>query len=200
VKDGKSFRINDMGAANFVGPISKNRTAWLKRAIAVEKWAKKRLFLWEGWSMAGRKGRSGRKPLSVEEHILRGTFRADRHGSTTTTAAGPPADPSTLARLGAGLADAGHALCAGMLHEFADWDSQSLAFLRAAAEAADRVAEYRALIARDGVVLKGVRGKLVPHPLLRHERAASAAMVAGLRSIECRRGTPEAALGRTGTR
>jgi phage terminase small subunit len=31
--------------------------------------------------MAGVKGRSGRPRLSAEEHRLRGTFRADRHGS-----------------------------------------------------------------------------------------------------------------------
>jgi hypothetical protein len=36
--------------------------------------------------VAGKAGRSGRKPMSVLEHRLRGTFRADRHGSLAARA------------------------------------------------------------------------------------------------------------------
>jgi hypothetical protein len=34
--------------------------------------------------MSGKRGRSGRRPLPIEEHLLRGTFRADRHGPRPT--------------------------------------------------------------------------------------------------------------------
>jgi hypothetical protein len=43
--------------------------------------------------MSGVKGRSGRRPLSVETHILRGTYRADRHGPHPVAAPAPAQRP-----------------------------------------------------------------------------------------------------------
>src|SRR4051812_1859958 len=49
--------------------------------------------------VSGKRGRSGRRPLPIAEHLLRGTFRPDRHGprpltSGSTAPALPP--PETL--------------------------------------------------------------------------------------------------------
>lgn len=134
--------------------------------------------------MAGTKGRSGRKRLSTTAHLLRGTFRPDRHRLPDPGVGAAAVDPAALVRLGEGLGEAGRQLIVEHLAEFSSWDARSRALLRTAAEAADRVAEVRAAIAADGVVRRGQRGKVTPHPLLRHERAAATQLMTALRAIE----------------
>ena len=52
--------------------------------------------------MAGVKGRSGRKPKPVREHMLRGTYRADRHAAAKAladrAARGPVPKPPAIVR------------------------------------------------------------------------------------------------------
>jgi hypothetical protein len=45
--------------------------------------------------VSSRKGRSGRKPMPVAEHVLRGTYRPERHGPLPENvfAMSPPAPP-----------------------------------------------------------------------------------------------------------
>ncbi len=76
---------------------------------------------------------------------------------------------SALARVTCGLGKAGRQLVADHLGALTDWDPRSLALLRQAAEARDRQVELAALLA-EGVLLRGPRGRLTVHPLLRHER------------------------------
>ena len=51
--------------------------------------------------MAGVKGRSGRKALSAREHLLRGTWRPDRHGPRPALHPGPGLFPPAAVQAGA---------------------------------------------------------------------------------------------------
>jgi hypothetical protein len=85
-----------------------------------------------------------------------------------------------------GLGVGGAALVAAHLDGLADWTPRDLALLRQAGEARDRQLELRAAIDAEGVVVAGL-----PHPALRAERQAGAAVVAALRGLDIR---PAAAL------
>jgi hypothetical protein len=97
-----------------------------------------------------------------------------------------PAAPTTHGSHGsapAGVADgleaAGAALVEAHLAALDDWSPRDLALLRQAAEARDRQTALAALIQRDGVAVGGA-----PHPLLRAERQAGAAVVTALRALD----------------
>ncbi len=154
--------------------------------------------------MAGVKGRSGRKPKPLQEHVLSGTYRRDRHGPLppamrATVLQGPgastvgatalsmpapsiPAPVEPPAALLEGLSAEGTDLVRSMFAEF-EFGPAEQPILRAAAEAIDRVAETRKLIAADGVLLTSTRGTRYAHPLLRHERAAVAQFLAAMRQL-----------------
>ncbi len=136
--------------------------------------------------MAGVKRRSGgRNRLSAETHILNGTFRADRHGprsaaplmigATALEIAVPPV-PSDLVT---GLRAPGRTFVTDVWAKYADWGPIALVLLRQAAEVTDALATYRSQLTKDGCLLKGLRGKRYPHPLLRVEGQARA-MLRGL--------------------
>lgn len=135
--------------------------------------------------MAGRKGRSGRRPVPVALHVARGTYRRDRHGPLPAPApvSAPPLPVGAPAWL-ADLKPAGRELATSLLAEFQGWSSQELAVLRVAAEARDRQAQMSSIIDAEGLVRRGRSGAPVAHPLIRHERAAGQQVVAALRQLD----------------
>ena len=127
--------------------------------------------------MAGVKGRSGRRPLPVSVHILKGTFRKDRHGARLAAGvegatALQPSVPFPPAALTAGLRERGLQLVLDLWGEYGSWEPQKLLLLHEAGVVADSLAEYAAVIAKDGKVVVTPRGHEVPHPLLRLQAQA----------------------------
>jgi phage terminase small subunit len=141
--------------------------------------------------MSGVKGKSGRRPLSLVQHVARGTYRRDRHGPLPSggratvlgntvlqlpTTAPSPADALTTAASGAEFV-------ARTLAEFEEWLPGDLVLLRLAGEAFDRVLELRVKIAASGVIVRVRGGQAGPNPLLRHERAAVASFAGLLKQL-----------------
>lgn len=122
--------------------------------------------------MSGVKGRSGRRPLPVSVHILRGTFRPGRHSallaaSVEGATALQPSVPFPPADLTAGLRERGLQLVLDLWGAYGSWEPQKLVLLHEAGIVADSLAEYAVVIARDGKTVVTPRGHEVPHPLLR---------------------------------
>ena len=131
--------------------------------------------------MSGRKFRSGPKPMPVAWHVAAGTYRPDRHGPLPATPAAPAApDAVDVDRLTAGLGDAGRALVLEHVEGLSDWTPRDFALLRQAGEARDRQVALAEAIGTN-VVVDGE-----PHPALRAERLAGAAVVAALRALDIR--------------
>jgi hypothetical protein len=140
--------------------------------------------------VAGRSGGHNRK--TAAEHVVGGTHRADRHGAALALvpAGAPPDVPGRdhdereKRHLLAGLSRASRALGRKLLAEYEGWGPAELASVRLALQALDRAEECRRRIADDGgLVLKGKRGAMKPHPLLRAERSWSAFAAATLRAL-----------------
>ena len=90
--------------------------------------------------MAGRPGRSGGgNALSLDEHLARGTFRADRHARLTLSP--PPREMSAAdtRRVLAGLPRPARALARRLLAEFSGWTPATLETLRAYVLSCDRL-------------------------------------------------------------
>ena len=123
--------------------------------------------------MAGRKGRSGgHNRVSAQEHLLRGTFRKDRHTTRRSPAFADNHAPANEAaavppdELLAGLGEAGRALVL-KLYPTGGWSVTAQIFLRIAASRLDLASTARAILARDGLLLDEKR-----HPMLLVERQA----------------------------
>lgn len=130
--------------------------------------------------MAGKKGRSGRRPLSVAEHVLKRTFRADRHARPTnvaTAAATRPEEPVPPPYITVGLREEGVRFVVGCWLEYGPWSSADLALLRQAAELVDDLERHRLRLLADGDVVAGARG-MHPHPLLKVQREARVCLLA----------------------
>lgn len=100
-------------------------------------------FLTERIAVSGKKGRSGRKWLSVENHLVRGTFRPDRHGPWpevvgTAALSAPAGAPEDLL---AGLGGVGARFVGDLWRSYAGWNASKLLLLRRAGELADATAE-----------------------------------------------------------
>ncbi len=135
--------------------------------------------------MAGKPGRSGRKPKPLRVHLIAGSYRRDRHGplpaggraavlkmpESTTYAPDPVA-------LVAGLESEGHQLVIEMLAEYSGWAPGDLRALRLAAELLDRRSQLRTLIAAlpPGETDQALR-------LLHAERRSGAEFLAAMKSI-----------------
>jgi hypothetical protein len=91
--------------------------------------------------MAGVAGRSGGwNRIGVTEHVLRGTFRADRHAVRLSEPEASPVSPADRARVLRGLAAEARRVAAGLLDEFDGWNTGSLQVLRQYAISAGRLA------------------------------------------------------------
>jgi hypothetical protein len=94
--------------------------------------------------MAGTPGRSGgANKISIAEHLARGTFRPGRHGGKTDPPA-LPVSPADRRRLLDGLRPEARRVAAGLLGEYADWDSSSLSTLRSYAMSCARLRDLEA--------------------------------------------------------
>jgi hypothetical protein len=120
--------------------------------------------------------------MSLAEHELRGTVRADRHLRPV------PLAPAALARtarrrLLAGLGDEGRRFAAAMADRYGDWSPGDLALLRRAAETEDRLAALTAAIAADGAVVAAGRAGKREHALAARVRAELRTLALLLRSL-----------------
>jgi hypothetical protein len=114
---------------------------------------------------------SGRRRLSLQEHLSRGTFRPDRHGDAARnvlTLPAPPVAPPPPP----GLSKTSRERWDRLLREFEGWSASQLTLAEAALRAADRAEACRKVIAREGLTLAGKRGGARrPHPLIRVQRS-----------------------------
>lgn len=94
--------------------------------------------------MAGRAGRSGRRPKPVSDHVLMGSYRPDRHGAYPShvlpmpTPAGPVPDD-----LVAGLIGRGRTFVEACWRTYADWTPPTLALLHEAGRLVDELEQLR---------------------------------------------------------
>jgi hypothetical protein len=133
--------------------------------------------------MAGVKGRSGRKPLSAAAHLLRGTFRPDRHGPRPVTAGAtalqaPACVPAVPSAVVDGLGERGLSFVLEVWSDYGEWTPASMVLLRQAGQVLDALEDYAANIARTGALIKTPRGGVLPHPLLRVQHSARATLLA----------------------
>jgi hypothetical protein len=132
--------------------------------------------------MAGRKGRSGRRPKPLRLHVLHGTYRADRHGplpsvaaALATSPAPEEADalpPEATEEWLAGLGVRGRQFVLRLLANYGPWPELQLEALRQLGQVLDDLGMYRDRIGREGVMLTRPRGAPYLNPLVRAEREA----------------------------
>lgn len=160
--------------------------------------------------MSGVKGRSGRRPMPVSLHVMRGTYRADRHGPRPTPVmAGavapqldvPPVPKTVLAGLGA----PGREAVCDLWCRYGDWTPAQLLILHQIGLVQDALAEYAAIIAQDGrfvtpanetlrppslfrETLSTPRPDRIPHPLARLQAQAQRTLVLLLRQLDLKEG------------
>lgn len=100
--------------------------------------------------MAGKKGRSGRPRKPIEQHVLSGTYRRDRHGplpadlgsvrafpTTVGATALAPDVPSVPAELVEGLSEPGRRFVSQVWAKFEGFNAAECALLRQAGRALD---------------------------------------------------------------
>jgi hypothetical protein len=105
------------------------------------------VFFWGG-NMSGVAGRSGgHNKLPAEAHLLRGTFRPDRHAGAPSTEADRVSDAERRRAL-RGLSTTGRRQVTALLAEFEGWDSSSLSTLRAYALSCERLEQLQAAVRR----------------------------------------------------
>jgi hypothetical protein len=122
--------------------------------------------------------------LSIGQHWLAGTLRADRHGALALKAHADPPPATEISRadrrrLVAALGEPGRRFVTAELAEFTDWSAAELVQLRRRAEIVDRLDIYRAAIeASGGPVQTGRRGAQREHPLAAAVRAETRTLIA----------------------
>jgi len=129
--------------------------------------------------MAGKPGRSGRRPLPVALHLAKGTYRADRHGpkpAVSGALALAPAVPPMPKTLVAGLREPGLRYVADIWAAYADIGPADVAVLHEAGAAVDLLHDLEVAIAAGGSVVDDA-GVPVANPLLRVQRQTRAALV-----------------------
>jgi P27 family predicted phage terminase small subunit len=134
--------------------------------------------------MAGVKGRSGGwNRRSVEEHVARGTYRPERHGALALPLVNSGSELSTTAEAPASLSLERRADWHNYLKAYEGWTVAELVLLKLALEAQDRAEQCRRRIKREGLTLRGRRGRVQAHPLLRVEKAAVAVMLDAFKQL-----------------
>jgi hypothetical protein len=85
---------------------------------------------------------SGRPALPAELHVLRGTYRGDRHGPAVRPASKPPREitPGDRVAVLDGLDPEGRRVAASLLDAYADWSPAALVTLRQYAISCGRLA------------------------------------------------------------
>jgi hypothetical protein len=131
--------------------------------------------------MAGRPGRSGRKPKSLEAHLKDHTFRPDRHAarladfqasrSALAMVPAPAPLPDPPAALLDGLGPSGQAFTRELWCGY-EFTTGTLPLLRLAAEQVDRLSEARAALQKQPLIVKAPNGAPIGNPWLRIEQRA----------------------------
>jgi hypothetical protein len=119
--------------------------------------------------MAGKAGRSGRKPVSAELHVLRNTFRADRHALAPAVV---PVSAKPLLRPPRGLSAAGRRF---WNEAVAGWQLETapdLELLRLVCQAIDDARTARTEWQAEGATVVMPSGAPRPHPAIRRENEA----------------------------
>jgi len=133
--------------------------------------------------VAGKRGRSGRRPKPLRLHVLHGTYRADRHGplpavAAAALAASPAPEeadalpPEVSEEWLAGLGVRGRQFVLQLLRNYGPWYELQLEALRQLGQVLDDLGTYRDRIGREGVMLTRPRGAPYLNPLVRAEREA----------------------------
>ncbi len=139
--------------------------------------------------MSGRPGRSGRRAKPVTDHLLRGTFRNDRHGALVATSTLPMATTTdevsvkTAARIGRGLGQSGRRLVREMLRGHEGWSVIDLEVLRRAGRTLDRVEALDEAIGVE-VIIVGKRGATTVNALVAEQRAETRQFTALIRQLD----------------
>ncbi len=109
--------------------------------------------------MAGTKGHSGRHPLPIETHLLRGTFRPHRHAKPN---ASHPVAVSDEERRGVlrGLRGDARRTAARLMDSFSNWDPASLSTLHSYCRSCERLKALEHMAADDTRVHREVRTNL----------------------------------------
>ncbi len=118
--------------------------------------------------------------LKLGENIGREKSVAKKPPQLTVIGASP--QPNPLAPP-SGLGEAGRKLWRAIHADFEITDAGGLEMLAQICAAADRVAEYAAVIERDGAVVHIKGGGLKDHPLLRHEVSLRSFIVRSLHRL-----------------
>jgi phage terminase small subunit len=119
--------------------------------------------------MAGRAGRSGRRRVSPELHIIRGTFRKDRHALAPVV---DPAPPVRLPRPPRGLSVEIRRFWTDTVRHWQIEAPADLKLLQLACEALQDAHEARAERKREGDTLTMPSGARRPHPAVQREHNA----------------------------
>lgn len=102
-----------------------------------------------GGVMAGVPGRSGGwNRLSADEHVIRGTFRRDRHAAIDDRPAAPTSAADRRRTL-QGLNPEARRMAAALVDTYEGWDAAALTTLRAYALSCERLAVLQAAAGED---------------------------------------------------
>ena len=138
--------------------------------------------------MVGKAGHSGRKPLPIVDHLLKGMFRPSRHGAAlsyvTTDALDPVVSSRQVRRVASGLGPAGRRFVRALLSEYRGWDVAGLLALHRAGRTVDRISALDEAIDADGPVATGKRGARHAHPLLATQRSEIRQLLALIRHLD----------------
>ena len=138
--------------------------------------------------MSGVRGRSGRLPAPVEQHVLRGTHRVDRHGraglaAVETTPAATPVQTRIALRPPRRLRPETARWFRSVATEW-KLEAHHAKLLALAAVAWDRCEAAREAIDRDGLTVKTARGGPRLNPLLRVEDASRRAFARLIQQLD----------------
>jgi hypothetical protein len=94
--------------------------------------------------MAGRPGRSGgHNRISVEDHIMRGTYNPTRHGHRAVLRFRATKLPASRAPAFEGLTGLGAAFVEGIYRDYEGWNSAGMVLLRMAGQLVSDLEELR---------------------------------------------------------
>ena len=144
--------------------------------------------------MSGRKGRSGRKPLSIEEHLRRGTFRPHRHGPRPPQFAGATAlqpaveAPPLPAHVSEGLRSRGLLFVRELWDGYGQWSPAQLRILHECGAVIDTLGDLEAQVPAGTVLLEDSNGDTSLHPILRARRQERQSLAVLVRSLGLKEG------------
>ena len=123
--------------------------------------------------------RGGHNKRPAEQHVLRGTFRPDRHGRRPD----PARKQGRLPKAPTGLSTAARGWWRRLLGDYELDDQAGLLLLESALRQFDRAEKARAILDKEGIVVTDRFGQQRAHPAAPLERDARAGMLAVFRAL-----------------